>query len=115
MKNYKMKSENITLLTAVPALLVIANCGGSLITRILFAIAIAAIGFFTGKTFKKAEYSAIAHGVSLGAAIAAGYNLLRLIVNITAFVLSKKFIGLALFVIALIIIVKYKKTGKVTE
>ena len=115
MKNYRMKSENITLLTAVPALLVIANCGGSLITRILFAVAITTIGFVTGKTFKKEEYGAIAHGVSLGAAIAAGYNLLRLIVNITAFVLSKKFIGLALFVIALVIIIRYKKTGKVIE
>ena len=52
MKNYRMKSENITLLTAVPALLVIANCGGSLITRILFAVAITTIGFVTGKTFK---------------------------------------------------------------
>lgn len=115
MKNYRMKSENITLLTAVPALLIIANCGGSLITRILFAVTITTIGFVTGKTLKRKEYSAIAHGVTLGAAIAAGYNLLRLIVNITAFVLSKKFIGLALFVIALIIIVRYKKTGKVTE
>lgn len=115
MKNYKMKSENITLLTALPALLLIANCRGSLITRILFAVVIAAMSFVISTIIKRKEYVAIAHGMTLGAAIAAGYNLLRLIVNLTAFVLSKKFIGLALFVIALVIIIRYKKTSKVTE
>lgn len=110
--NYKLSSKQITLITAVPALLITAGCGSSLITRIVLDVIIAAAGYAAERILKKDTYQAVAHGILLGAAIAAGYNLFRLVINLTAFVLNKKIIGLALFVTALIIIVRYRKTGK---
>lgn len=110
--NYKLSSKQITLITAVPALLITARCGSSLITRIVLDVIIATAGYAAERILKKDTYQAVAHGILLGAAIAAGYSLFRLVINLTAFVLSRKVIGLALFVTALIIIIRYRKTGK---
>lgn len=110
--NYKLSLKQITLITAVPALLITASCGSSLITRIVLDVIIAAAGYAAERILKKDTYQAVAHGILLGAAIAAGYSLFRLVINLTAFVLNRKVIGLALFVTALIIIIRYRKTGK---
>ena len=42
--NYKLSLEQITLITAVPALLITASCGNSLTTRIVLDVIIAAAG-----------------------------------------------------------------------
>lgn len=120
--NYKLSLQQITLITAVPTLLITASLGNSLITRIVLDIIIAGAGYATARILKKDMSQAIPHGILfgaavadgilLGAAIAAGYSLFRLVINLTAFVLSRKIIGLALFVTALIVIIRYKKTGK---
>lgn len=109
---YKLSLEQITLITAVPALLITASCGSSLTTRIVLDVIIAAAGYAAERILKKDTYQAVAHGILLGAAVAAGYSLFRLVINLTAFMLSRKIIGLALFITALIVIVRYRKTGK---
>ena len=81
--NYKLSSKQITLITAVPALLITASCGSSLITRIVLDVIIAAAGYAAERTLKKNTYQAVAHGILLGAAIAAGYSLFRLVINLT--------------------------------
>ena len=110
--NYKLSLEQITLITAVPILLITASCGNSLTTRIVLDVIIATAGYAAERTLKKDTYQAVAHGILLGTSVAAGYSLFRLVINLTAFMLNKKVIGLALFVTALIVIIRYRKTGK---